>query len=383
MIDSQKSLAVTVATVATPEGALVSRPIGIARDVPPKRRLPLLTNSSLTTFRRCPREYYFRYVLNRKARRKAHALYFGSLMHRGLNAWWNLGSSTPVGMPTFTLEARLVSAVAILRSIPENEDPPDPFNLVKAEVLMAGYTTRWGDEPYETIAVEKQFRSDIVIAGSRAPSYELGGSIDAIVRIGDDRHTGDNIFHNVEHKTTSADISAGSDYWRHVIALDSQISTYDAASRAMGYDIRSTIYDVIRKPELQPLKATPEESKKYTKPTKAEPVPRLYANQRETDETPDEYRTRLTEDIIARPEWYFQRNEIVRLDHDNEAHAIDVTQTASMIRFAEDNDAWPRSPNACERYRRLCDFFSVCAGECTIDDGTRYEHKTSQHEELE
>ena len=38
------------------------------------RKLLVLSNSSLTTFRRCLREYYFRYVLNRKGRRKAKAL---------------------------------------------------------------------------------------------------------------------------------------------------------------------------------------------------------------------------------------------------------------------------------------------------------------------
>lgn len=328
------------------------------------RKLPLLTNSSITTFRRCPREYYFRYVLNRKARRKAAALKFGSLFHVGLNAWFRANGDA---------WNRLVNAVDAVRVSAEKEDT-DAFDLVKAECLLAGYSARWGDEPYETIAVEKGFRLPIDL-DVYSLGFDLGGSIDAIVRNGSH-------LHNVEHKTTSADISAGSDYWRHVVTLDSQVSTYDAASRAMGYDVRDTIYDVVRKPELVPLKATPEESKKYTKPTKAEPIPRLYASQRETDETPDEYRARLTEDIIARPEWYYARMTIVRLENDNEEHARDVVQTAQMIRFAEDHKAWPRSPSACERYRRWCDFHPVCSGETSIDDGTRYESKTKQHEEL-
>ena len=75
--------------------------------------------------------------------------------------------------------------------------------------------------------------------------------------------------------------------------------------------------------------------------------------------------------------------EIVRLDHDNDEHARDIEQTATLIRFSEDHDAWPRSPNACERYRRMCEYFPVCSGESSIDDGTRYVDKTAQHEELE
>lgn len=356
------------------------------------RHLPTLTNSSITAFRRCPREYFFSYVMLKKSRRVAFALIFGRMWHAGLEAWW-----------TATGDAwdRLVNATDAMRVFAESNEI-DPFDLAKAECLMAGYTARWGDEPYETIAVEKRFAVPVQlggdvygignkIVGHTAPghAYDLCGSIDAMVRkrFIADGDTLDNIdaftIHNVESKTTNADISAGSDYWRQRIALDSQVSTYNAAAKAMGCDVQDTIYDVTRKPELIPLKATPEESKKYTKPTKAEPIPRLYANQRENDETLDEYRERLTADIVARPDWYFARQTIVRLEHDDAEHAKDIAQTAAMIRHAEDRDAWPRSPNACERFRRLCDFFDVCSGEITIDDGTRYETKTSKHEELE
>lgn len=344
------------------------------------RHLPTLTNSSITAFRRCPREYFFSYVMLKKSRRVAFALIFGRMWHAGLEAWWS--ATGPV------LLAKLKPACDAMLAFAEANDV-DAFDLVKAECLMAGYTARWGDEPYETIAVEMRFAVPVKIGVETGDAYDLCGSIDAMVRkrFIADGDTLDNIgaftLHNVESKTTNADISAGSDYWRQRIALDSQVSTYNAAAKAMGYDVRDTIYDVTRKPELQPLKATPEESKKYTKPTKAEPVPRLYANQRENEETIDEYRERLTADIIARPDWYFARQTIVRLEHDDAEHAKDIAHTAAMIRHAEDHDAWPRSPNACERFRRLCDFFEVCEGSTTIDDGTRYETKTSKHEELE
>ncbi len=342
------------------------------------RNLPVLTNSSITTFRRCPREYYFKYVLNRKARHKSDALKFGTLFHLGLNAWWTCEGSAV---------SKLADAIYAVRVGPQG-DGTDPFELVKAECLLAGYSARWFDSDLKTIAVEKNFRTPLIEDeydhpyGPVSHGYDLAGSIDAIAQSKGEVSRREPSLHIIEHKTTSSDISVGSDYWRHVVALDSQISTYEAAAKAMGFDVRDTIYDVIRKPELQPLKATPEESKKYTKPTKLEPIPRLYATQREDDESPEEYRERLTKDIIARPDWYFARKTIVRLDHDNEEHARDVVQTAEMIRHAEHRDAWPRSPHACERFRRLCDFFPVCSGESSIDDGTRYQTKTKQHEEL-
>lgn len=348
------------------------------------RHLPVLTQSSITTFRRCPREYFFRYVECVKPIRKSAALHFGSLFHAGLNAWWE----EPQKADKFT------AAIVSLRREATNTET-DPFDLAKAEALMAGYTARWVDEPYQTESVEKRFdlpiergawqiiqsRTFVENGGQPLASCRLRGSIDVIAwkydRAGN-RHS----LYNVEHKTTSQDISAGSDYWRHVIALDAQVSTYDAAAHAMGHDIRGCIYDVIRKPDLLPLKETPEAMRKYTKPTKQEPIPRLYANQRERDETPDEYRDRIIAELALNPDKYFARATIVRLDRDNEEHARDVEYTAQMIQFAEQHDAWPRSPNACERYRRMCEFFPVCSGETSITDGTRYEKKTAQHEEI-
>ncbi len=326
-----------------------------------ERRLPVLSNSSLTCFRRCPREYQFRYVMLRRPRRKVEALRFGSFFHVGLNAWWTCeGAATP--------EVRLLAAMhAVEARAAKNEEDADPFDMVKTVTLLAGYTARWGEEGYLTIAVEKNFRLEF-------DGYALVGSIDAVAERRD--------VHNVEHKTTAADISPTSDYWRHVDTMDPQVSTYMRASRSLGYDVRDTLYDVVRKPTLLPYKATPEEAKKYTKPTKAEPVPRLYANQREEDETPAEYGERLTADIVSKPDWYFQRRTIVRLEHDDAEHERDVEQTARMIAFCDERGAWPRSPSACERYGRLCDFHEVCSGLTTIDDGTRFTTKTKQHEEL-
>lgn len=335
----------------------------------------MLSNSSLGTFRRCPREYYFRYVLLRKGRAKAAALRFGTLFHIALNAWWRCNG------------AALDKLRAALAAIDAQEEEKDPFELVKARCLIAGYTARWGGEPIETIAVEKQFRLPIEIpgdvygvgnkiVGSTRPraEYDLGGAIDAIVR-------SRGRVRNVEHKTTSSDITVGSDYWRHVVTLDPQVSTYEDAAKRLGYDVVDTLYDVIRKPTIIPLKETPEEDRKYTKPTKTEPT-RLYKGQREQDETPDEFEARLTEDIATNPHRYFARAPIVRLESDNEEHARDVRQTAELIRFAESHDAWPRSPSACERFGRLCEYHDACSGITTIDDDTRFVTKKFQHEEL-
>ena len=328
--------------------------------------LPLLTNSSCTCFRRCPREYYFKYVLLRRPRRKTDALRFGSFFHLGLNAWWSVGDVSQ--------STKLDAAV---HAMDPTTGDVDLFDHAKAVALMIGYTAMWGDVRYETLAVERQFRLPLNVGRLIGPAskFDLGGAIDAIVR-----DAKGNVA-LLEHKTTSEDISPTSDYWRHVVALDPQVSTYMSAAKALGYDPRSCIYDVIRKPTLTPARATPEDKKKYTKPTKADPLPRLYAGQRETDETPEEYSARLLEDIQSQPDRYFARQVIVRLEHDNDAHAEDVRMTAEAIEFATERSAFPRTPSACERYHRLCEYHDVCSGNASIDDA-QFESKARAHEEL-
>lgn len=218
----------------------------------------------------------------------------------------------------------------------------------------------------------------------------------------------------IEHKTSSADIRPGSPYWKRLI-LDSQISNYLDAAKALGVnDLRGVIYDVVKKPAKFPLKATPEEARKYTEPKsrackeckKKNPAPlphvedvdgvdvecvdgrivtdpggRLYANMREFDETPEEYRERLLADIAEHPDEYFARGEIVRMADEESAAAQDVWAIAERIRASQVTGRWPRNVDACDSYGRFCEYWPVCTGETTIDDPTRY-RDSDEHEEL-
>lgn len=53
-----------------------------------KTHLRLLSQSGLACFRRCPREYQYRYVALRRTLRKSEALSYGTLWDRGTKAWW-------------------------------------------------------------------------------------------------------------------------------------------------------------------------------------------------------------------------------------------------------------------------------------------------------
>jgi len=320
------------------------------------KHLPVVTNTELKTFRRCAREWKYAYKLRRRPIRRAESLRFGTLIHHALEAWWRAPADP---------NARLGAALAAIGAH-VGEAECDAYDRVDAEELMLGYTARWGDDLATPTAVEAQFDAPLVnpATGAESRTYRLSGKLDVVFP---DRY--------MEHKTTSVDIELGGDYWENVTALDAQVSMYKVGARALGVDGPCT-YDVIRKVSLRPKRATPVEKRQYTK------TGSLYANQREHDETPDEYRARVRENIAENPARYYARGDLVRLAHDDEEHGADVWWTARSMREAELQGRYPRNPDACIRYGRRCEYFEVCSGRASIDDDTRFRTAPDAHEEL-
>jgi hypothetical protein len=251
----------------------------------------------------------------------------------------------------------------------------DPFDLARAEVMLRGYDARWlaDADRLDVLAVEAEFSAPLVNPESGQPSrtWTLGGKLDVVARERD----GDLRTLIIEHKTTSGDAGPGSDYVKR-LRLDGQVSTYYAGAEALGYKPDGCLYDVLVKPGQRPLKATPEESRKFTRDG------RLYANQRDRDETPDEYMLRCAEAIAADPNAYFLRAMVVRLDGEVEEAMADTWQLGRGMRENEIARRYPRNPDACVRYGRTCEFFGVCTGEASLDDPGLFRRSEQLHPEL-
>ena len=365
-----------------------------------------ITNSEMKAFRRCHRLHHYLYNLGYRAVADVKALRFGSLFHVGQEAWWR------------TLGDRLDAALASMATAAVDMDP---FERVDAEELMRGYHFRWRNEPLLTLAVEEEFSAPLVNpdTGRASQTFVLGGVIDAVVSDEQARKL------NVEHKSSSEDITPGSPYWAR-LRMDSQVSVYFPGAEALGHKVSACLYDVVKKPTIQPYKATPMESRKYTAPkfkacpacklktsppaphdvvlgedasgyrVTCEPDPekpgvrrvctdpggKLYSNLRDADETPDEYRARLRDDIASNPDKYYQRSEVVRLEEELHEHAANTWDTARLIREAQLLNRHPQNPDACFAYHRECDFFKVCTKQASLDDPALYERIENVHREL-
>lgn len=179
-----------------------------------------------------------------------------------------------------------------------------------------------------------------------------------------------------ETKTTSENIAGGSTFWKRTI-LDPQISLYIPALQAMGHDPHGCIYDVLRKPALEPQKATPVALRKYTKKDG-----KLYKNQREVDETTNEFRDRCLETIANDPNRYYQRGVVARMDDELREAAADTWNTAAQMRDAKRLNIYPRNVDSCIDWGRECDYLNVCARMADINDPVLFKREDA-HVELD
>lgn len=329
----------------------------------------VITKSRLATFSMCQRLHDLTYNKGYRSLQPRELADWGSMMHAGLDAWFSVYKDHGEPLPGLALAAALAAIAAYRATVTSIDETA----FAKAEIMMAAYDARWAPtmHKWEVLGIELEFVT--TIPGRKR--LRVAGKIDKMLRR---RDTGE-VFYG-EHKTTGADLSAGSTYWQR-LRMDPQVSIYFGGCRELGYEPAGCMYDVIDRPGQKLLKATPEADRKYTKPTAKEPS-RLYANQREADETVEEFRARLWALISAAPESYFARVDVVRLESELEESARDVETVALQIRSSASAEHTARNPNACFMYGRTCEYLSACDGTASLDDETKFTRVANVHQEL-
>jgi len=339
--------------------------------------MPLITNSRLAVYRRCPREHAYRYGERVAPAAAAPALRFGSLVHAGLEAWW-LATRAPAGQGRAPSCATLRSeAAAIALKEASKRLGCDDYELARAVALLGGYETLYGGDGWRALAVECEFRAHIpgepssVLEGpwstARGPAFggwRIAGKLDVVA----ERQGRVAV---IEHKTSSMPLDPGGPYWQR-LRQDGQISLYLEGARALGYDATCVVYDVLGTADLDPLLATPAEKQKRRLDGA------LYARQRAEDESLHDYQMRLIRTITADATRYYARSEVVRLEDEAEEHRRELREWCKRL---VGESAAPKNPDACYRYGRLCEYSLVCAGTESLDSH-RYVRMRWPHPEL-
>ncbi len=296
---------------------------------PAHRRRGLLTATRLATLRRCPRQHYYRFELGLSRIRSSDALRLGAAFHRGLELH-------NVGMPA--AEA-LSQAAASYDAVPEWADTFEwQVERETVQQLLTGHFWRYGSDDVQVLAVEQGFELPLVNPHTGRPSraFALAGKIDAIVRLADGRLA------VLEYKTSGEDIGPDSDYWLR-LRCDPQLSQYVLAARALGYEVTTVLYDVTRKPTIRP---------------RNKPQP----------ETPAQYGARLLQDIGDRPDYYFQRREVPRLEDELAEFQLELWQQAKQLLDSRRHGRWFRNV---QRFTcGTCEFANLCLNSVRVTAGT-------------
>ncbi|MBI5725052.1 MAG: PD-(D/E)XK nuclease family protein [Planctomycetes bacterium] len=291
-----------------------------------------LSASRLSALRKCLRSYYYRYVLGLTRTRQAQPLRLGHAFHYGLELF-NDGKGR---------DEAIQAASETYQTTPEWADATEwAVERETLAALLAGHFWRY-EKDVELAAAEEEFDIPLANPFGKYPSrrFRLIGRIDAIVKLSDGRLA------VLEYKTAGEDIAPGSDYWQR-LRYDAQISLYVLAARTIGYDVSTVLYDVTRKPTI-----------------------RLRQN-----ETPEQYGQRLLEDIGERPDYYFQRREVPRLEDDLAEYRAELWQQSRHLlellhrssKLADPSIAFYRNvgKTACGG----CEFADLCLSGIRIREG--------------
>lgn len=318
----------------------------------------ILTASAMNTLVRCPREYYLKYELGIRPEIDSTPLVTGTAWHNAMEARWH-GKS---------YEEALDAMCKGVTELDEN-------TLAGLSALLAGYYKHYGEvTDADSIKSEIEFRHEI-----KDSQFDSAGRVDCIQLVGE------NAVNIIEHKTTGEDISDDSGYWDR-LRYNTQLYQYYLGIQSLGYDIESIIYDVTRKPTINPKNAVPcldEFGRKIVLDTQGNRVANKNGEPRQSEsrkngywmktrpETPEEYSERLFQDIQERPEFYFQRREVPILLQDVETFINERIERGEQILHYRTRQqkvgeaAWAR--NVTFFTCRNCAFSAHCLQNVTID----------------
>lgn len=239
----------------------------------------------------------------------------------------------------------------------------------KCAGLLRGYAARWVNSPYRIDKVESVVSSDLYnpATNAKSRSFTASGKIDLhVTEIATNRKA---IF---DHKTTSSDITdPNGPYWRQ-LAIEGQATHYMLLEWLNGNAVDFAVWDVVRKPGISPKAVSKADQLSVASTCRYQ---RAHMTPGDIDqmmttgrETLSMYAARLAYDCIQeRPEWYFQRRTVARLDAEVLEYAGELWGHSQDLLLERRNERHPRNSGACMLYGSPCKFLGVCSGYDTIE----------------
>lgn len=381
----------------------------------PETRCNHLSASSIASFKACSMRYRLAYVEGIRPAEDTESLRMGTnwhLLHEiyagALDGeYFQDGGAEQEGVPSTSEEWKEHALERVVVHLNERyAHMPNGFDKTKWElerqILLTSfiaYQWFWQNDPIEFLASEVPFNLPLHMPKSGMPI-----SMDEVQRVGKIDHIikWNGAICALERKSTSRTIAPDSDYWERS-AKDTQVSMYALAFKDLWNaggmpltvaDLRASIeglrygnclYDVWHKPTIKPCMLTQKETREFldTQTYCGQPflavntggvgMGGITVNEVTTEievgksgnyairETVEMYTARLLADIQERPDFYFQRKEIVRTDAELKEFRKELYGIYTAQRLYKENDCWFSNESAC-RATYKCAYTSICYG---------------------
>ncbi len=285
------------------------------------------------------------------------------------------------------METALTNAIeAIDQYTATSEQEGRELIAAKCRGLMRGYDARWRDSNIIPSHVEVTLKAPLLNHETNRLSrtWSHAGKLDVLGH----RH-GNTVL--IDHKTTSQEIADPNAPFRRQLVVEAQATGYMLLAWYHKMKIDECVWDMLRKPSIQPKSLTKADaagivSKRtyFGHRVSQETLTFLQLEQRENFEL---YEARLANDCtVVRPDWYFQRQTVPRLDIEMLDYANDLWQHGQDLLAAINTQKQTGRlpvPNsaACMIYNTACNYLGICSGNDT-PDSDRWQKKKAVHSEL-
>lgn len=231
--------------------------------------VPLVRTSTRTTFARCLVQWEWGWLEQRRSLETSNALTFGTMAHKALERWYQIGDERGVHPAETWVELCAQQEMSMEGFVDEQWSDLQELGLH----LMEDYVDQYGTEPWlEIVAVEQPFELLLREEDGR-PICIYCGTFDAIAWDHQQEH-----YVIMEHKT-AANITTD-----HLV-LDEQANTYWALAKYWldwnveeDAEIHHILYNFIRKGkrDKRPTNAAGQHLNKDGSVSKVQPPPRFH-----------------------------------------------------------------------------------------------------------
>ena len=293
----------------------------------------ILTQSSIKTFRNCPKKFYLRQIRQIVQKREdTGARFLGTVFHDALAAWYTLDLE---GKPKndAAINDILKTIDLAFSNAASGENLNAKCNLIKS--MFTGYIARYPSENFTPVAVERKFLQPIFnpATGAKSRTFDFSGKMDLIVQM---KETG--LYYVYEHKTATTIDGCYIDR----LSLDTQVLLYTAyAEMELGIPIEGVIYNVVKKSLIKQKSG----GKKGTPETDAEFMARLH----------EKYTGDEADAMFYREEVLISRDEI-------KLALAELWQSTQHILSQRRDNVWVKNTDNCMGIynNSPCDYFALC-----------------------